>query len=121
MYEIEVYRTESGNAPLKKYMQDILDKRHGETEYAKIQLFIDHLQEYGLAINDYFPRSMKHLRDKIYELRPDNNRVLFFYQNGEGKFVLLHGFQKKTQKTPPKEIDKAIAEYKDYIRRNGNG
>lgn len=40
----------------------------------------------------------------------------FFYYDGDG-YVLLHGFTKKTQKTPKKEIDKADSEYKDYIRR----
>jgi len=39
-------------------------------------------------------------------------RVLF---NVDGKImVLLHGFMKKTQKTPKKDIDTAEARWKDY-------
>lgn len=38
-------------------------------------------------------------------------RFLFFYH--EGRICILHFFQKKTKKTPPKEIDLAIARAKD--------
>ncbi len=121
MYKVEVYKTAAGNAPVKEYMQDILVKRHGVTEHAKVSLFIERLEEYGLEINKHYPRSMKYLRDGVYELRPGDNRVLFFYWSSEGYFVLLHCFKKKRQTTPPREIDQAIKEYKDHIRRNGNG
>lgn len=39
-------------------------------------------------------------------------------KNGEdGKFVLLHHFKKKTQKTPKREIERAKAERDDYKAR----
>ena len=53
----------------------------------------------------------------MYELRPGSNRILFFFYDGE-RFVLLHGFRKKTQKTPRHEIDTARAQMDEYIRRN---
>ena len=33
-------------------------------------------------------------------------------------FVLLHGFVKKTQKTPVKELEIAYNNMKEYLRRN---
>jgi phage-related protein len=36
-----------------------------------------------------------------------------------GKFVLLHHFMKKTQKTPPREIEQAERELKDFVARGG--
>lgn len=36
------------------------------------------------------------------------------------KFVLLHGFIKKTMKTPEREIDKARKYMEDYKRRGGH-
>lgn len=45
-----------------------------------------------------------------------------FFIFDEGKIVVLfNGFQKKTQKTPKKEIEKAMkikAEYYEYKKRN---
>lgn len=53
---------------------------------------------------------VKHIEDGIYELRAEhagnNFRVFFIFD--EGYIVLLfNGFQKKTQKTPRKEIELA--------------
>ena len=38
-------------------------------------------------------------------------RVIFFVEND--KMILLHGFIKKSQETPQKELDIAIKRYKD--------
>lgn len=45
-------------------------------------------------------------KEKIWELRPNQDRILFFSVNGN-EFVLLHQFLKKTQKTPTREITQA--------------
>ena len=54
---------------------------------------------------------VKHLRDGIYELRTEYQgniyRVFFIFDDGN-IVVLFNGFQKKTQKTPSGEIEKAI-------------
>ncbi|KPF46893.1 type II toxin-antitoxin system RelE/ParE family toxin [Rhizobium sp. AAP43] len=39
-----------------------------------------------------------------------------FFCLSEGRMVLLHGFEKKTQKTPDKELKLAIARMKDVQR-----
>lgn len=55
--------------------------------------------------------------DGLFEIRVQlaNNifRVFCFFDDGK-LVVLLSGFQKKTQKTPRKEIDKALSIMKDY-------
>lgn len=54
---------------------------------------------------------VKHIQDGVYELRIeyDGNiyRVFFIFDEGQ-IVVLFNGFQKKTQKTPTNEIEKAI-------------
>ncbi|MBS9774645.1 MAG: type II toxin-antitoxin system RelE/ParE family toxin [Tenacibaculum sp.] len=60
---------------------------------------------------------VKLIKDEIYELRMLYNgniyRVFFIFD--EGKIVVLfNGFQKKTQKTPNNEIDKAVRIKKEY-------
>jgi phage-related protein len=39
-------------------------------------------------------------------------RIIFTFSNGE--MILLHGFVKKTQKTPQNELDLAIKRRKEY-------
>lgn len=62
------------------------------------------------------PDNVKHIEGDIWEIRPGHNRV-FFVHIEEGKFVLLHHYRKKTQKTPKREIIKAKAERDDYVQR----
>ena len=50
-------------------------------------------------------------------LRPLNNRIFFFYFK-DNKFILLHYFIKKTNKTPKKEIKKAKNRMNDFIARS---
>ena len=58
--------------------------------------------------------------DNIWEVRVQVGgnifRLLGFF-DGDNLVVLNHGFQKKTQKTPPKEIKIAENRRKDYLAR----
>lgn len=69
---------------------------------------------------------LKHIEntDGIYEIRvqlgSDIYRIFCFFDKGQ-LVVLANGFQKKTQKTPKKEIELAIkikAEYESELRNN---
>jgi phage-related protein len=44
-------------------------------------------------------------------------RIFCFFDNGK-LVILLNGFQKKTQKTPQNEIDKAIKIMTEYYKEN---
>lgn len=65
------------------------------------------LEERGIQLG--MPH-IKHIKGKIYEIRieQDTNayRLLYFVFTGR-RFVMLHGFEKKTAKTPPGEIEVA--------------
>ena len=71
--------------------------------------------QYGLLLlktQDRLPfKFVKLIRDGIYELRTEYGgnifRVFFIFDEGH-IVVLFNGFQKKSQKTPINEIDKAI-------------
>lgn len=68
---------------------------------------------------------VKHIKDGIYELRTkvgnDIYRVFFIFDEGN-IVVLFNGFQKKTQKTPTNEINKAIQIKEQYYadKRSSN-
>lgn len=65
-----------------------------------------------LKMQDRLPKKfIKHIRDGLFELRTEYGgkifRVFFIFDDGK-VVVLFNGFQKKTQKTPPMEIEKAL-------------
>ena len=62
--------------------------------------------------------------DGLYEIRVElgSNIYRIFCCFDEGKIVVLfNGFQKKTQKKPQREIEKALKIKADYLREKGYG
>ena len=62
-------------------------------------------------------RFVKYIREGVYEIRAshDGNIYRAFFIFDEGNIVmLLNGFQKKSQKTPSKEIKRAIELKHEY-------
>ena len=119
MYNVIIYEDEKGKSELNDMLLDMAQKgvtnKDLRIQFKQITYYIELLKNNGtnLGIN-----ITKHLEGEIWELRPGDNRVLyFFFQNDT--YVLLHMFKKKTKKTPRAEIDKAHKEAKDYMLRNG--
>ena len=119
MNRIKFYRKKDGTSDVLDFLDD-LRRRAGTNKDARIQfrqmtLYIDLLRKNGTNLSVDI---VKHLDDDIWELRPGNNRVFFFYHKGDA-YVLLHHFRKKTQETPPRELKRAKKERDDYIIQRG--
>lgn len=117
MYTVEFYETRDGQCPVWEFLENLRIKsasnKDARIQHKQASLYIELLQQNGTRLNDNIT---KHLEDGIWELRPGNNRVFyFFYENNT--FVLLHQFRKKSQKTPKREIEKAKSERIDYLSR----
>lgn len=60
---------------------------------------------------------VKHIENGLFEIRIEYQsniyRVFFCFDDGK-LIVLFNGFQKKTQKTPRKEIEKALKIMQEY-------
>lgn len=77
--------------------------------------------DYGLSMlktQDMLPQKyVKYIEDGLFELRAEvdgnNYRIFFIFDKGN-IVVLFNGFQKKSQKTPKKEIEKAKRIKRDY-------
>ncbi len=114
--DIEFYCDESGAVPVKEFL-DALDIRMRQ----KMMRSIKARQEMGTSLRMPLSES---LEDGIFELRAqiggNISRVLYFFYIGN-KAVLTHGFTKKTQKTPRREIERARKMRKKYRRRQEGG
>jgi putative addiction module killer protein len=82
---------------------------------------------YGMLMlkNERFLSSkfVKSIRDGLFELRIEYQgniyRIFFIFDDGN-IVILFNGFQKKSQKTPTKEIDKALRLKQEYYERKKN-
>ena len=75
--------------------------------------YLQLLQEPGPQLSMPYTR---HVQGKVWELRPDHYRVLYF-AGASRRFIVLHVFRKKSNRTPRKEIDRALRRLDDYISR----
>lgn len=112
-YSCVFYTTLSERSPIEEFISSL------STEGQEKFIFRKELLE-GCGHQLRFPHT-EDLGNGILELRFKGRegqiRVLFFFFYGK-KIVFTNGFVKKTQKTPPKEIDTAIAGKKDYLERH---
>ncbi len=107
---------ENGEKPFEEFVLNLPIKERAKL-FETINYFLE-LKNRNLPIKESLS---KHLEDGIFELRTSFRekiaRTLYFYQIGS-KIIITHGFIKKTQKTPRKEIEKAKTIREEYNRRS---
>jgi len=101
-WQVNYFTAKNGIKPVKEWI-DTLDIK------LKVKIFraFELLEEFNINLKAPY---VKPLEDKLYELRIKDSkgiyRIIYFsYTNKQ--FIMLHGFVKKTQKTPKKEIELA--------------
>jgi phage-related protein len=111
--EIILYETTSGKCPVEEF----LDSLTGQ-QARKVAWVLELIEELSNVPTNYLKKLVN--TDDIWEVRvaAGNNifRLLGFF-DGQKIIVLDHAFQKKTQKTPKRDIKTAEARKSDYFRR----
>lgn len=118
-YNVEFYENANGESDVWNFLETLRIKsstsKDARIQYKQLCLCIQLLENNGT----FLPNNItKHIDEDIWELRPGNTRIFYFYHK-DNTFVLLHSFRKKTQKTPKQEIWKAKQERNDYLLRKG--
>lgn len=111
---VEYYRDREGKEPAANFIDALSNEAR-----AKVFRIIKLLRDYGVLLKEPYTKQIK---GKIRELRIRDNqgaiRILYFTYTGK-RFILLHGFIKKTNKTPSREIELAEKRMDDFIQRGG--
>jgi len=111
-FDVEYYVKSEGNIPVVEFLDSLNYK-----QVAKILREIQLLEMNGNYLRD--PHS-KALRNGIFELRTQYDgtclRIFYFFAEKK-KIILTHGFVKKIQKTPSKQINTAIEYRNEYLKR----
>ncbi len=115
-WQVEYYKKKSGDIPVLNFLLTLNPKMRAKA-FSEIEL----LERHGINLREPYVKPIKGEKYKgLFELRikfsSDISRIFYFtFQNNT--FVLLHGFTKKTDKTPANELDRAIRYKEDYERR----
>lgn len=111
-FEVEYFEKEDGTYPAEEFIlsQDVKMR-------AKLFRLLELLEEKGNTLREPYSKS---LDDGIFEIRAKQGsnitRILYFFYIGN-KIILTNGFIKKSQKTPPSEIDLAKKHRAEYEKR----
>ena len=111
-YEVIFYDLPNGTEPVAEFIDSQPAKMAAKIMWT-ISLLEDNVPSLRMPYSE-------HLQDGIFQLRTqvgsDITRVLYFFIVGK-KAILTHGFVKKTQDTPPSEIERAQKYMEEYLSR----
>ena len=111
MYEVIAHRRPNGRCPYEDFICSVYrdDPKGG----AKIDALVHQLREKGWRLG-VETNLAKKLND-AWELTPRPYRVFFCWDQVERRYVLLSGFRKKGNRTPPVELERAERLMKEHI------
>lgn len=111
-WTIEFYLDERGAAPVAVFLDSLDLKTRARFRWSLEQLRVRNIQARAPLV--------RHLEGDLWELREESQtniyRIIYVFVSGR-RIVLLHGFQKKTQKTPARELETARRRYQTFIER----
>lgn len=109
---------ENGKVPVQDFLYSLNPKLRAKA-FSDIEL----LKRLRTELKEPYVKPIKGKKNKgLYELRikfSSNIARIFYFTYYNNKFVLIHGFIKKTMKIPESEIKKARKYMEDYRRRAG--
>lgn len=118
-YKSAYFKTQNGKEPVRVWIENDFKKQEREKIKADILLVVE-----------YFPNVPKKDMvckmsgyEDIWEIRirlSNKRQVRILFLEHCLEIVFLHGFIKKTQKTPKKELRLAKERKQDYLNRENN-
>jgi len=107
-WTLEFYSDHRGREPALEYIEN-----QTTTDQAHIAHYMALLQDLGVRISEPYA---KHVAGKLWELRPQPHRLIYFMFTGR-RIVILHAFRKTSNKTRRRDIDIARKRMHDFIDR----
>ncbi len=113
-WSVVFYAEPSGAEPVRAFLSDLDRKARARFDWAIEQLRVRNIHA-GEPL-------VRHLEGKLWELRRESDtniyRLIYCF-HGNRRIVFLHGFQKKTQKTPRREIELAERRLSSFLEQQG--
>lgn len=108
------YYVDGGKSPVQQFMASL-----DAVTFARFQWSLEQLRVRNIQAREPLVR---HIEGKLWELRRESQtniyRLFYFFYKGR-RIILLHGFQKKSRKTPGPEIEIALRRLEKFMIREG--
>jgi len=111
-WKVKLYQSTNGKFPVQEFIDNL--EISGQ---AKVRNTIHLFHEFGITLG--LPHAKKLTGTELWELRilGSSSLRILYVAIVEKTFLLLHGFKKKSQKTPAKEIKIAESRLVEYKAR----
>ncbi len=113
-WQVILYRDAEGRSPVREFLESLDPKTRVRFAWSIEQLRLRNVQAR--------PPLVKHVEGKLWELREESQtniyRLLYVFA-ADRQIVFLHGFQKKTDKLPLRELETAKARLMRFLREAG--
>ena len=106
MWQLFFYEDHRGKSPVLDFMNALSAR-----DRAKVNNVLRLLEEFGMDLGMPHARRIK---GRLWELRPGDNRLFYFLQV-ERKFIILHGYRKRSMKAPENEIATAQRRMQEFL------
>lgn len=109
-WSTELYETSAGRVPVAEFLLSLDEKTRTRFRWSMEQLRLRNVQAHEPLV--------KHLEGNLWELREESStniyRIIYVFFT-DRRIVFLHGFQKKSQKVPRRELQQARRYYDDFL------
>ena len=112
VFTVEWYFDERGRSPALDYFLTLSEDRR-----IRVMHLFKRIGDFG-KISDI--TKFRSEGDKIFAFKPQPDRFLSFFVAGK-KIVISNAFEKKSQKLPSKEKERALQSKNDYESRTSKG
>lgn len=111
-WKINYYKLPSGREPIQEFIEKLPEKARSRAYYT-----LELLAEFGPILK--MPHVKKVSGTVLWELRilGESSFRFFYVAIMEKTFLIIHGFTKREQKTPKKEIETALERLREHKNR----
>ena len=111
-WTIEFLIEADGSSPVEEFLDGVDIKTRARFAWSMEQLRVRNIHAREPLV--------RHLDDDLWELREESStniyRIIYFFFTGR-RIILVHGFQKKTQRTPGRELETARRRRAAFVAR----
>ncbi len=111
-FTIEWYYDSNGKSSARDYFDALLFERKKKFDYL--------LRRMGDSGKIQDEEKFRHEGDQVYAFKPKPDRFLCFFIKG-AKIIVTNAFEKKADKLPSQEKEKALRCRRDYLQRVKGG
>lgn len=118
MYQIDFYEDRNGYSDFEDYLESLLDSKDNAdiAILKKIRYQMKLLENLGPALREPQVKELKVRGHKLFEMRPQPERVFFAFWD-TNRYVILSHYTKRQNKTEIREIKRALDRLNDWLER----